>query len=610
MVNRNNLWGYEMDIIVRERLIGALPRIGIRPVVDGRIGGAREAREKETMAIAHKAAEFISANVRYPNGMPVECTVSSICIGGVAEAQMCADEFSRKNVGATLTISWSWCYGTEVMDMDSLIPKAIWGINGTDVGGAVYLACATAAHDQKGLPAFKIYSAEVQDRDDHEIPGDVKPKLILFARAATAVAYMRGKSYLSIGGVCMGIAGSIVNEDFFMEYLNMRNESVDMVEVIRRIERKIYDEEEYKLALAWVKKYCLEGEDENLEANRLSRASKDRAWETSVLITLIIRDLMVGNPALKEKGFSEEALGHNAIAAGFQGQRHWTDHYPVSDFAEVILNSTFDWTGLRQPYIIATENDSLNAASMLFAHLVTNGKPQIYADIRTYISPQTALRITGKALTGRAAGGVIHLKNSGPAILEGTGEERDEKGGAVIKAFYEATEADANACLKATSWKPADAVSFRAGGYSSCWRTRAEMPVTMLRLNIVKGIGPTLQIAEGYTVNLPDDISDEIDNRTNPTWPTTWFVPNLMPSGPFRSVFSVMEKWGANHGAISYGHIGAELITLASMLRIPVVLHNIEEERIFRPTTWDAFGAMSLQEADLRASRSYGPLYR
>ena len=599
-----------MDTILHERLIGALPKIGIRPVVDGRLGGAREAREKETIAIAQKTAEFISANVRYANGMPVECIVASACIGGVAEAQMCADEFSRLNVGATLTISWSWCYGTEVMDMDPLMPKAIWGINGTDMGGAVYLACATAGHDQKGLPAFKIYSAEVQDKDNHEIAEDVKPKLLMFAKAAVAVAYMRGKSYLSVGSVCMGISGSIVNEDFFQEYLNMRNASVDMVEIIRRIDRKIYDEDEFIKAFEWTKQNCIEGEDENTEERQLSRELKDKAWETSVLIALILRDMMAGNPKLKEKGFKEEALGYNALAAGFQGQRHWTDHFPTSDFAEVILNSSFDWTGFRQPYIIATENDSLNAVSMLFANLLTGGTAQIFADIRTYISPETALRITGKKLTGRAASGVIHLKNSGPAILEGTGEQKDAEGNAVIKPFYEATEKDRVACLKATSWKPADGVSFKAGGYSSDWRTRAEMPVTMLRVNIVKGIGPTLQIAEGYTVDLPDEISDVIDERTNATWPTTWFVPNITESGPFRSVFSLMGKWGANHGAISYGHIGAELITLASMIRMPVVLHNVEINRIFRPTTWDAFGAMSPQEADLRACAAYGPLYR
>ncbi len=599
-----------MTMITNERLIGALPKIGIRPVVDGRVGGAREERDAETMALAHKTAEFISANVRYPNGLPVQCVVSPCSIGGVAEAQICADAFSRENVGATLTISWSWSYGTEVMDFTPLIPKAIWGINGTDVGGAVFLACAAAAHDQKGLPAFKIYGREVQDRTDYEIPDDVKDKILLFAKAASAVAYMRGKSYLAIGGVCMGIAGSIVQEDFFQEYLDMRNVNIDMVELLRRMDRKIYDEEEYEIAKKWQEEYCIEGEDENIPANQLSRIVKDKAWEVSVKVALIIRDMMVGNAKLAEKGFTEEAHGYNALIAGFQGQRHWTDHYPMTDFAEAIANSSFDWSGLRQPYILATENDSLNATSMLMSHLLTGGTPQIFADIRTYISPETALRITGLKLTGRAANGVIHLKNSGPAALEGTGMEKDQAGNAVMKAFYDATEEDAKTCLKATVWKPSDGISFKAGGFSSDWCTHFEMPMTMVRINIVKGIGPTMQIAEGYSVDLPDEIGEVIDKRTNPTWPTTWFVPILTDLGPFRSVFSVMEKWGANHGSICYGHIGAELITLASMLRIPVVLHNVDETRIFRPTIWDAFGAMDPYQSDLMACQKLGPLYR
>ncbi|MDI3548480.1 MAG: L-fucose/D-arabinose isomerase [Halanaerobiales bacterium] len=591
-----------------KRLIGAIPKIGIRPVIDGRRKGVREALEEQTMNMAKAAAKFLEENLRHPNGMPVECVIADTCIGGVAEAARAAEKFQKEGVGVSITVTPCWCYGTETMDMDPTIPKAVWGFNGTERPGAVYLAAVLAGYNQKGLPAFGIYGKDVQDADDTIIPEDVKEKLLRFAKAGLAVATMKGKSYLSIGSVSMGIAGSIVQESFFQDYLGMRNEYVDMTEIIRRIDEGIYDKEEYERALKWVKENCKEGKDNNPEEIQLTREEKDRNWEFVVKMTMIARDLMIGNPRLAEIGYGEEALGHNAIAAGFQGQRQWTDHFPNGDFMEAILNSSFDWNGIREPFIMATENDSLNAVPMLFGHLLTN-TAQIFADVRTYWSPEAVKRVTGKKLTGRAENGIIHLINSGAATLDGTGEQmRDGKH--VLKPFWEITEEEVKKCLEATSWRPANLEYFRGGGFSSNFLTRGGIPVTMSRLNIVKGLGPVLQIAEGYTVELPEDVHDILDQRTDPTWPTTWFAPRLTGKDSFKDVYSVMNNWGANHGSISYGHIGAELITLASMLRIPVNMHNVPEEKIFRPDAWNAFGTKDLEGADYRACANFGPLYK
>lgn len=591
-----------------KRLIGAIPKIGIRPVIDGRRKGVREALEEQTMNMAKAAAKFLEENLRHPNGMPVECVIADTCIGGVAEAARAAEKFQKEGVGVSITVTPCWCYGTETMDMDPTIPKAVWGFNGTERPGAVYLAAVLAGYNQKGLPAFGIYGKDVQDADDTIIPEDVKEKLLRFAKAGLAVATMKGKSYLSIGSVSMGIAGSIVQESFFQDYLGMRNEYVDMTEIIRRIDEGIYDKEEYERALKWVKENCKEGKDNNPEEIQLTREEKDRNWEFVVKMTMIARDLMIGNPRLAEIGYGEEALGHNAIAAGFQGQRQWTDHFPNGDFMEAILNSSFDWNGIREPFIMATENDSLNAVPMLFGHLLTN-TAQIFADVRTYWSPEAVKRVTGKKLTGRAENGIIHLINSGAATLDGTGEQmRDGKH--VFKPFWEITEEEVKKCLEATSWRPANLEYFRGGGFSSNFLTRGGIPVTMSRLNIVKGLGPVLQIAEGYTVELPEDVHDILDQRTDPTWPTTWFAPRLTGKDSFKDVYSVMNNWGANHGSISYGHIGAELITLASMLRIPVNMHNVPEEKIFRPDAWNAFGTKDLEGADYRACANFGPLYK
>jgi L-fucose/D-arabinose isomerase len=588
------------------RLIGDMPKIGIRPTIDGRRKGVRESLEKTTMAMAKSAAKLIESSLRHSNGLPVQCVVADSCIGGVAEAAMAAEKFRKEGVGLNLTVTPCWCYGSETMDMEPMTPKAIWGFNGTERPGAVYLAAVSAAHTQKGLPAFTIYGHDVQDAGDTTIPVEIKERILRFVKAGLTVATMRGKSYLSVGAVSMGIAGSIVDQDFFEDSLGMRVECVDMTELVRRIEEKIYDEEEFKRAYAWVRQNCPEGKDYN--RTRRTAKRKDWEWEFVVKSAMIVRDLMVGNRRLEKLGFGEEALGHNAILAGFQGQRHWTDHYPNGDFLEAMLNSSFDWNGIRQPYLVATENDSLNGVCMLFGHLLT-GAAQIFADVRTYWSPDAVKRVTGKSLTGPAAGGLLHLINSGAAALDACGKQSKD-GQPAMKPFWEISAAEAKACLQATTWSPAIYEYFRGGGFSSTYGTRANMPVTMFRLNLVKGLGPALQVAEGHFVDLPAEIYNALEDRTNPTWPTHWFAPNLTGKGPFADVYSVMNAWGANHGAISYGHVGADLITLAAMLRIPVYMHNVSEDRVFRPSAWSPFGTADLESADFRACANFGPLYR
>ena len=584
-----------------------LPKVGIRPTIDGRRHGVREALEEQTMSMAKAVASLLSENLKYPSGEAVECVIADTCIGGVAEAARCADKFTKAGVGLTITVTPCWCYGSETIDMDPYMPKAVWGFNGTERPGAVYLAAALAGHSQKGLPAFGIYGHDVQDADTKEIPEDVKSKLLQFARAGVAVGLMKGNSYLSVGSVSMGIAGSIVDANFFQKYLGMRNEYVDMCELIRRIDEEIYDKVEFEKALAWTKENCKEGKDTNKPHNLKSREAKDKDWETVVKMTLIVRDLMVGNPKLAEMGFVEESEGHNAICGGFQGQRHWTDHFPNGDFMEAILNSSFDWNGIREAYVFATENDSLNGVAMLFGHLLTNTS-QIFSDVRTFWSAEAVKRVTGKELEGLASNGIIHLINSGATTLDATAR-MSKDGKPAMKPFWEINEDEVKKCLEATAWDAADGEYFRGGGYSSCFVTKGVMPVTMSRVNIIDGLGPVLQIAEGYTVDLPEDVHSILDNRTSPSWPTTWFTPILTGKGAFTDVYSVMGNWGANHGAISYGHIGSDLITLASMLRIPVSMHNVPDEKIFRPSTWNAFGTMDKEGSDYRACENFGPLY-
>lgn len=589
------------------RLIGRLPKVGIRPVIDGRERGVRESLEVQCMEMAKNAARLIEENLRFPSGEKVECVLADTNIGGVAEAALCADKFEREGVVVSLTVTPAWCYGTEVMDADPNTIKAIWGFNGTERPGAVYLAAALAGYAQKGLPAFSIYGREVQDTGDTEIHEDVKEKILRFVKAGLAVAQMKGKSYLSLGYSSMGIVGSMVDQNFFHDYLGMRTEFVDQTEVTRRIEEQIYDQEEYQKALQWTYENCKEGKDYNIDSLKGDKQRKEWEWETVVKMTLIMRDLMVGNPKLKEMGHGEEAFGRNAIAAGFQGQRQWTDHMPNGDFPEAILNSSFDWNGIRQAFIVATENDSLNGVSMLFGHLLTN-TAQIFSDVRTYWSPKSVKRVTGKELKGKAKNGIIHLINSGSTTLDATAQQRNVAGEPAMKPFWEITEEDAKKCLDATLWPQAVKEYFRGGGYSSQFKTDGEMPVTMCRINLVKGVGPVLQIAEGWTVVLDDDVHKILDDRTNPTWPTTWFAPITTGKGAFKDVYCVMSNWGANHGAISYGHIGADLISMASMLRIPVNMHNVDESDIFRPALWSSFGT-DKEGQDYRACKAYGPLY-
>jgi L-fucose/D-arabinose isomerase len=589
------------------RLQGDMPKVGIRPAIDGRERGVRESLENPTMDMALNAAKLITENIKHANGLPVECVIADKCIGGVAEAAACAEKFKKSGVGLSLTVTPCWCYGTETMDMDPHIPKAVWGFNGTDRPGAVYLAAVLAAHSQKGLPAFGIYGRDVQDLGDTAIPDDVSEKILSFVRAGLASATMRGKSYLSIGSVSMGIAGSMIEPYFFEDYLGMRCEYVDMTEILRRVERGILDKDEFTRALEWTKKYCKTGTDPNKPEKRKNDKEFAEDWEYVVKMTMIARDLMIGNPKLAEMGYREESLGHNAICAGFQGQRQWTDHLPNGDFMETILNSSFDWNGIRQPFVFATENDSLNGIAMLFGHLLT-GTSQIFSDVRTYWSPDAVKRITGKTLDGIAENGLIHLINSGSTTLDGTGRQ-EKDGNPVMKPYWEITSDEAEKCLNETLFCPADRDYFYGGGYSTDFLTLGNMPVTMSRINLIKGLGPVLQIAEGYTVDIPLDVHDTLDKRTNPTWPTTWFVPNLTGRGAFKDVYSVMASWGANHGVISYGHIGSLMITLASILRIPVCMHNVNENMIMRPSSWNAFG-MDPEGADYRACGNFGPLYK
>ena len=597
--------------MAESRLIGSYPVIGIRPTIDGRRGKikVRESLEDQTMNMAKSAAKLIEENVFYSNGEHVKVIIADTTIGRVAEAAACEDKFKKAGVDITLTVTPCWCYGAETMDMNPLTIKAVWGFNGTERPGAVYLASVLATHAQKGLPAFGIYGHEVQEADDTTIPADVQEKILRFARAAVAVATMRGKSYLQIGSVTMGIGGSIISPEFFEEYLGMRVESVDEVEIIRRMEKGIYDEKEYQKALKWVKEKCKPDFDKNPKEMQKSAAEKEKDWEFTAKMACIIKDLYNGNKNLPQ-GCEEEAVGHNAIVGGFQGQRQWTDFYPNCDFPESILNSSFDWNGAREPYILGTENDTLNATSMLFMKLLT-GRAQMFADVRTYWSGEAVKRVTGYEIEGKAkeADGFIHLINSGACCVDACGEVKDEHGNAVMKKWWEVTDKDIDTMMNATTWPYADLGYFRGGGYSSRFVTRAEMPATMIRLNLIKGLGPVLQIVEGWTVKLPDEVTDKLWKRTDYTWPCTWFTPRVTGKGAFKSAYDVMNNWGANHGAISYGHIGADLITMCSMLRIPVCMHNVDEKDIYRPAAWNAFG-MDKEGQDYRACAAYGPLYK
>ncbi len=591
------------------------PKIGIRPVIDGRWGGVRESLEVQTMGMANSAKKLIEENLKYPDGTPVQCVISDTTIGGGAEAAKCADQFATENVVATLSVTPCWCYGSETFDMDPNTIKAVWGFNGTERPGAVYLAAVMAAHAQKGLPAFSIYGHDVQDMTDTTVPEDVAEKILRFARCAVAVGWMKNKAYVNLGGVSMGIAGSYCDASMFQKYFGIRPEWVDLTDILRRITLEIYDKDEYEKAYKWIKENCREDYDVNAGKNLPEIITKskvvapDKDWEFIAKFSIIVKDILFGNKKLDELGWHEEALGKNAVAGGFQGQRNWTDWLPNADFTEAIMASTFDWNGPKAPVPFATENDTLNGVSMMIGTLLTGTAP-CFHDVRTYWSPDATERVTGKRPEGKAKDGFIHLINSGATALDGSGAAKNENGEGCMKPYWEMTDADIKACLEATDWRRANYEYFRGGGFSSHFRCKAEMPVTMLRVNIIEGIGPVIQVAEGYTADLPDDVHDKIDWRTDPTWPTTWFAPNLTGKGAFKDVYSVMANWGANHGVTVYGHVGADIITLASMLRIPVNMHNVDDDKIFRPHSWAAFGTEDAQAADYRACQTYGPLYK
>ncbi|TWT65154.1 L-fucose isomerase [Allorhodopirellula solitaria] len=588
---------------------GNLPKIGIRPTIDGRLGGVRESLEDQTMNLAKRVAEMISGELRYPNGEPAQCVIAETCIGGVAESNACDEQFRMENVGVSLTVTPCWCYGSETMDMDPLRPKAVFGFNGTERPGAVYLAAVLSGYTQKGIPAFGIYGRDVQEAGDDAMPADVKAKVLDFARCGLAAALMKGKAYLSMGGTSMGIAGSMVDHAFWEKWLGMRVEDIDMSEFIGRMNKGQFDQAEYELAMAWVKEKCSEGDDFNSEEAKRSREHLDSEWSDGVKMALIARDLMVGNPKLAEMGLKEQAQGHYAIASGFQGQRQWTDHFPNGDFMEAILNTSFDWNGNRAPYLVATENDALNAATMLFGHTLTN-TAQVFADLRTYWSPQAvAAACDGYTLEETAADGLLHLLNSGPATLDGTGQQTHADGTPTMKPFWEISDDEVEKCLNATTWHPSITEYFPGGGMSTRYCTKGGMLATMSRINLVAGLGPVLQIAEGHTVELPDGVHDTLDERTNPTWPTTWFAPRVTGRGAFTSTYEVMNRWGANHCVLTAGHVGHLFITLASMLRIPVYMHNVPDDRVFRPSAWNLFGTDDCESADFRACENFGPLY-
>lgn len=585
------------------------PIIGIRPIIDGRRRGIRESLEDQTMNMAKAAKELIESKLFYPDGTHVECVIADTTIGGGAEAAACAEKFSKLNVCATLSVTPCWCYGSETMDLDPLTTKAVWGFNGTERPGAVYLAAVMAAHAQRGLPAFAIYGHDVQDMNDTTIPADVEEKILRFARCAIAVGMMRGKAYCGLGAVAMGIAGSFEDPDFLQKYLGIRAEWVDMVEILRRIDLGIYDHAEYEKELAWIKKNCKKGLEVNIPELQNNAKQDEKEWEFIAKMTIIVRDIMLGNPVLADMGYVEESNGRNAIFGGFQGQRQWTDYKPNADFTEAILNTTFDWNGKRPPFILATENDGLNGLAMLLLNLVTN-RPAIFSDVRTYWSPDAVKRVADYEVTGKAANGFMHLINSGASALDGNGASKDENGESVMKEWWNVTDADMQAMLEATKWAPANKGYFRGGGFSSQYVSKGEMPVTMVRVNLVDKLGPVIQIAEGYTVELPDKVNHALLDRTDPTWPSIWFAPSLTGEGAFTDVYSVMANWGANHGASVYGHVGADIITLASMLRIPVSMHNVPADKIYRPHAWSAFGTTNTEDADYRACAAYGPLYK
>ncbi len=580
------------------------PKIGIRPTIDGRENGVRESLEVQTMTMANTLKSHIENNYCYPDGTPVQVVVAESTIGRYKEATDCEELFEKNNVCASITVTPCWCYGMEVIDLHPTRIKAVWGFNGTERPGAVFLNAVLSAHNQLGLPAFGIYGSEVMDNDRTDIPDDVIPKIDKFIKGALAVGQLKNKSYLQIGGVSMGIAGSLVDFSLFQKYFNMNVVQVDMIEIMRRIDEGIFNPNEFETARAWVSENCTEIPDINKEHLKLTDLEIEEGLDFVTKMTLIIKDMMHGNEWLRNNGYNEEGLGNNSIAGGFQGQRQWTDYLPNGDFSETILNSSFDWNGPKSPTILSTENDALNGITMLFGHLLTN-TAQVFCDVRTYWSPEAIKNLGNFTIDENLEDGMLHLINSGSAALDGTGKMRDENGNPVIKPFYDVTDEDMKNCLQATKWPVANREYFRGGGFSTNYLSEGEIPFTMTRVNLVNG-EPSIQIIEGKSIEISNDLYNAINDRTDPTWPSTFFIPN--ENTPL-STYEVMNNWGANHCVLTYGHVGDLFITLASMLRIPVSLHNIEEDRIYRPTMWTHYGTLDKTGSDFRTCEKLGPLY-
>lgn len=593
--------------------IGHVPTIAITPVADGRTG-AYETHVERTWRMVEKVRSLIRANVALPDGTPVNVVIAPEIVYGARTGARAQAVYSRAGVCANIWVSRSWAYSDELMSACQGIGSSEWqqaayGLNQTDAPGAVWLKAFTAAMDEKKRPIFAIYSPDLESEDGPLCPY-VSERILRFARCAAAVAEMRGKNYLSVGSVSMGIIGSDVRRNILLDYLGMGTVSVDMVAIRGRIDRGFYDHAELEKAVRFMQKNFA------IDYGKGRRPYKSEALLRECLkMTLIVRDLMIGNPRLasprigKAQGFQadvEHAQGANAIAAGTQGQRQWTDLYPNFDMTESLLNSSFDWNGFRAPYIVATENDSKNAIGMLVASLIT-GLPQLFADIRTNWSPASIRQATGIDVDDVAPRGLIDKRNSGAGALDYALDPRTlvpeasrETPYRVAAAIRRSEAAQARLMKEAaagTTYLPAILTYFPGDGLSSHYRTPGGIPMTAYRYNVV-GNMLTCSVVEGETVALPDRVADHISNVTDRTWPETFWMPRDMSS------IEYMTRIGPNHDANSFGLIGADLLTVNAMLRVPVDLHNLAGDHIFRPTLWDRFGG-----DDFAACRMLGPLY-
>lgn len=575
-------------------------KIGIRMLVDNR-PALRAQQQQALFKLAEQVRLLLEGQVRYGDGVPAQCVIAPQPVGCVRDAAAVSELFRAERVGAVINIARAWAYPAEVMEYDTQLPQAVWGFSGSNYPGTVFMGAAVATAAQRGCPLFKIYGRDIQAGQDLRVPEDVADKLVRFAQCALALATLRGKTYLAVGSMCMGIGASAVDHAFFQCYLGMRTQMVDTAEILRRMEQKIYDPQEYARARRWAKENCREMQDPNPCALQQPAPQKQVAWDDSVKLALILRDLMQGNPALARQGHPEEAQGCLALAASFQGQRHWTDWQVSSDFAEAVLNSSFDWDGPRRPVTVATENDALQAAAMLMGTLLT-GTAQIFCDMRAYWSPQAVQAHFG-TVPPTAEKGFLYLTNSGPAPLDGT------LAAGATKPFWAMTAEDMEGCIQHTQWGADKRAVFAGGGFSTSYQAAGGVPMTMVGLSLVKGLGPVLQIIEGETIALQPDLADALTQCTDPTWMRLFFVPRLTQAGVCSSVYNIVESWASNHCTLCGGHRAKAFTTLASMLRIPVCLHNLPPRQLFRPAVWGLYGEPGSTEADFRACQNYGPLY-